>query len=803
MVMSGNLSENWKFWKQRFNTYLKATEICKKDESTKCAQLLTLIGDEGIRIYNTFTWNPDEEETLESLQEKFDAHLNPKKNLSFERHKFFTYRQAEGQTIEQFITELKNLSLSCEFGNLRESLVRDILICGIRSTFLREKLLQEDIATLEKAVQTCNNFESTRKQNRQISNGLGKENEVELVSFKSSSNSSKSTFNRAPNKSGVRRWKTNSKPCRKCSKQHEFGQCPAFGKKCYSCGVINHFSNSCTNKSLNKNIHNKGKYVNVLNKSDNSSENSSDNENLFFVGTVHASSASREINAVSEASWEVVLEIHKNQLRFKLDTGAMANIIPVSYLNQMNFNFNHIQKTRTKLTSYTKHNIQVLGQVDLICKYKSKEVNLLFYVVNSECSPILGLKACKDLELIKRIEPINKSESNSNLNNILEKFNSVFEGMGCLEKEYHIELKDNIKPTINYPRKIPLALRDKLKSTLDQLEKQNLIKKSNDSTDWCHNMVIVRKPNGQLRIALDPKELNESIKRHFFQIPTLEELTSKLAGAKYFSVLDATQGFLQVKLDKESSKLCTFATPFGRYQFLRLPYGICSAPEVFQEKMFEIFGSVEGCCFYIDDLLIYGNSVEQHNERLEKILNIAKESNLKFNSEKCKFLVSEVKYMGHIITSEGMKADDSKVQAIRDMPIPKDKKDVQRFLGMITYMSKFVDNLSEKTVPLRNLLKKDSIFQWTENQDKAFSELKKSLSEAPCLNYYDVKKDQATISVDSSQYGMAAVLLQDGKPCAHASRALTETQCRYAQIEKEMLSVWFGITRFSQYIYMV
>jgi hypothetical protein len=210
----GNLNQTWKFWKQKFTMYLKATEIIKKDDSTKCAQLLTLIGDEGIRIYNTFTYTNGQNETLEVLLKKFDDHFNPKANLTFERYKFLTCRQKEGQTIEQFITELKNLSLSCELEELRESLVRDLLVCGLKSDQLRAQLFDKDCKTLEDAVNFCINSESTKEQNRQISNGNGDNygRQINVVHSKLRNNNpakaSPSHSNWTPN--------PNNQGCKKC-----------------------------------------------------------------------------------------------------------------------------------------------------------------------------------------------------------------------------------------------------------------------------------------------------------------------------------------------------------------------------------------------------------------------------------------------------------------------------------------------------------------------------------------------------------------------------------------------------------
>lgn len=401
----------------------------------------------------------------------------------------------------------------------------------------------------------------------------------------------------------------------------------------------------------------------------------------------------------------------------------------------------------------------------------------------------------------KKIESIdNNITNNLRVDEILSKYQHIFRGIGCLEKEYHIELKDNAIPLVCPARKVPLALTDRLKHALNQLEKDKIIKKVTGHTDWVNPIVIVKKGNGNLRICLDPFRINEFLKKPTFHLPTWDEIASKLHGSKYFSTLDATQGFLQIKLDKESSKLCTFATPFGRYSFCRLPYGLSCSSEVYQERMQQIFGDIEGCAIFIDDIICFSNSVSSHNTILEKILKRAAQYNIRFNKDKCKFLCTKITYMGHEISEKGIEVDKSKIQAILDMPSPRDTKDLQRFLGMVTYIARFVDKLSEKTAILRSLLRKDIVFQWSDQHEKAFQSLKQILSKTPCLQFFNIDQP-TTISVDASQNGMAAVLMQNGRPCAHASRALTETQTRYSQIEKELLACWFGATRFYQYVF--
>ena len=246
--------------------------------------------------------------------------------------------------------------------------------------------------------------------------------------------------------------------------------------------------------------------------------------------------------------------------------------------------------------------------------------------------------------------------------------------------------------------------------------------------------------------------------------------------------------------------MMTIITPFGRYRYLRMPFGINSATEVFQDGFEEIFGDIEGVDIYIDDVRIKAKNQVEHNVRLEQVLERAEQRNVKFKLDKCKISSNEVKYMGHIFTEQGIKLDADRVKSIVDMKPPKDKKELETFLGMITYVSRFIPSLATKNAVLRELTKKNVQWNWDENANRAFKELKETLCKAPVLQYYDVNKP-VVLSVDASKSGLGAVLLQNGLPVAYASKALTQTEQRYAQIEKEALAIAFGCIKFDQQIY--
>ena len=221
---------------------------------------------------------------------------------------------------------------------------------------------------------------------------------------------------------------------------------------------------------------------------------------------------------------------------------------------------------------------------------------------------------------------------------------------------------------------------------------------------------------------------------------TIEEVAAELNGAKVFSTIDASSGFWQVELDAESSKLVTFNSPFGRYKFVRLPFGINSASEVFQRRMTQALDDIEGVAVIVDDILVWRTTVEEHNRRLQNALQRARELNLKLNKERSKIQTSELSYIGHLLTRDGVKPDPQKVNAIKEINTPEDKKELQRIMAMVNYLAKFIPNLSNVTVPLRELLKKDTAWHWEEIHQKAFKEIKSRVTAEKLLQYYDVSK---------------------------------------------------------------
>lgn len=221
---------------------------------------------------------------------------------------------------------------------------------------------------------------------------------------------------------------------------------------------------------------------------------------------------------------------------------------------------------------------------------------------------------------------------------------------------------------------------------------------------------------------------------------------------------------------------------------------------MFHKKLRQYFENVEEVETYVDDILIWGSNEREHDLRLEKVLEIARRNNIKFNLNKCKLRTNAVNYMGHIITEKGLKINSGKVQAVVDMPRPIDEKGIERFLGVVNYLNRYIPNFSVETEPLRELIRKENLFSWTEKQENAFKTLKSKLIKAPVLQYYN-KNEPVLVTCDALKNGCGSVIMQNQMPIAYASKAFTQTQKAYAQIEKEMLAIVFACVKFHQYIY--
>jgi hypothetical protein len=327
-----------------------------------------------------------------------------------------------------------------------------------------------------------------------------------------------------------------------------------------------------------------------------------------------------------------------------------------------------------------------------------------------------------------------------------------------------------------------------------------------EPTPWISSLVVVPKKSGKLRLCLDPKDLNKAIRRENYSMPTIEDIATRLHGARVFTVVDVLSGYWHVELDDESSKLTTFHTPFGRYRWLRMPFGISSASEVFQRKMHELIEGLDGVEVVADDFVIYGKGLTDdqaradHGWRLVAFLQRCREHHVVLSKDKIRQRQTNAPFIGHIAKPDSLSIAPERVKALLAMPEPTDVPAVRRFIGFVQYLGKFLPHLADELKPLTSLTKKDMPWHWESAQSTAFIRIKQLVSRAPVLRYYSAE-DEVTIQCDSSKDGLGAALLQNGQPVCFASRALTSAETRYAQIKKELLAIVFAYEKFDVFIY--
>ena len=505
-------------------------------------------------------------------------------------------------------------------------------------------------------------------------------------------------------------------------------------------------------------------------------------------------------DALPDDKWTIRCRVENKQIKFKIDTGARCNTLTLSDYQKIQHE-GELKRSTKLLRTYSNHQIKPVAVAELSLEHNSNLATTTFHIVDIDQENVLSGNTAEALQLISRLVSIDTppAAEGDQVPEGLHEFPDLTQTTGTLPGTYTIKLEPNAEGVIHAARRLPVALKERAINKLHEMEDNGYIVKVTEPTEWVSSMVVSIQGD-KVRICIDPSDLNKVIKREYYPMRTIEEVISTIPDAKVFSKLDAKSGFLQIKLDEASSLLTTFNTPLGRYRWLRLPFGIKCAPEIFQRIMDQMLEGIEGATAIMDDILIAGSNTEQHDAVLRKVIERATTYNLKLNLQKCLIRQPAVPYIGHLLTSEGLKPDPSKVAAVRAMPTPKNKDDVKRFLGFVTYLAKFIPNLSELDAPLRELLKIDAVFDWQPAQEEAFVKLKEQCCGQPVLKYFDVKKP-VEIQCDASQHGLGAVLIQDGQPTAYSSRSLTDVEGRYAQIEKEMLSIVHACKKFHPYIF--
>lgn len=762
-------------------------------------------------------------QVIQALKEYYGASIG----ISGERQKFLRLLQHEGESIGAWESRVRNHGAQCEYEAFADELMRDQFIAGLVSEPLRVKLIgkghrhregSQAKVSLREVVEVAKAFEATTFTNQLMKTARGTQEQVNY--------NNKTRQNHADHDGEQSSQSTQSQkgslPCFWCNGNHRQPRqqyCPAFKKTCNTCGTIGHFARACRKRTGNR-----GRQQQQSNQIQDEQEEelfATDNGNIE-IGSSTKSEIGNERGRKFFANLKLIDRDRERIMKTQIDSASTCNTISESMLKKL-FPNSKISRTRATIQTYGSQTIKPKGKVTLCCE-KGEKIHLIDFLVLDmprEKPPLLCGRDAQTLGYLKiYADEVHIVEKSNNLAEIpplgqltkeavLQHYEEVFKpGRNkSLGTPLHIEVDPLVKPVHAPRRRVPVAKLDRVNNELRRLCDEGTIATVSQPTDWLSNMLVKEKPDGRIRLCIDPSQtINKAIKRPIYTIPTIEEQLPLLTKAKVFSTVDVSEAFHTIELDEASSLLTTFQGPNGRYRYTRMPFGISSGPEEYQRRQHEFLEGLKGVINIADDICIIGQGDTKeeadldHDKNMVALLDKCNEFGLRLSAKKIQFKSKSVTFMGHKLTDKGVAPDPTKITAVKEMPRPTDKAGVLRFLGMCQYLSKFCKNLSEEVLPLRELTKQDVEFIWADAQETAFQSAKNLIASNTVLRYYDVNKP-VTLQVDASEEAIGGALIQDGQPVCFTSHTLDSTERNYAQIEKECLAIVTCMNKWHHYLF--
>ncbi|MCG8032935.1 MAG: DDE-type integrase/transposase/recombinase [Candidatus Thiodiazotropha taylori] len=774
--------EKWSSYQERLEEYFAVNEIANEK---KVSALLTLLGGKTYSLLRNLT-APDRPSTksYDDLTALLKNHLSPKPLIIAERFRFHKRNQHDGETVTQYLAELRKLAEYCNFGtNLNDSL-RDRFVCGLRAENIQKRLLSEADLTLKKALDMGVAMETAAKD------------ATELQSTQHEATVHKVSKGR---RSELRlKQKSPKKPCYRCNgTNHTPDKCKFRDETCHACSKKGHIKRACLSK---KQTEQKKKVHSV-------DRNDSDED--LYISTLSAECNSvKDRQSISDMIW-ITPRVNEQSFKMELDTGSAVSVISQSDYKTHFANI-ALNSTSVTLKTYSGEKVVPLGVLEVKVEYEGQTAMLNLYVVEKGGPALFGREWLQKIQLnwkdIKCLHQVSSNNQNSeNLDKIFKRYSSVFQdGIGSVKGiKASLHLKPDVTPKLMKPRPVAYSLKPKIEAELDKLEKQGIIYRV-DTSEWATPIVAIPKKDSSVRICGDFKvTLNPALQVDQYPLPKTEDIFSNLAGGEKFTKLDLRQAYLQLNLNEDSKPLLTINTHKGLYRYNRMVYGI--SPSIWQRTIDTILQGLPGVQCILDDMIITGRNDTEHFENLNKVLQRLEQYGLRVNMDKCSFMQERVTYCGHEIDKTGLWKMKDKVDAVLNAPVPQNVAQLRSLLGLVNYYNRYLPNLSTVIKPLNELLGKNRKWFWSDSCQKAFENVKKLITSEPVLTHYDPNAP-VRLACDASPYGLGAVLshvLADGseKPIAFASRSLTKAERNYAQIDREAVAIFWAVKKFHAYLF--